>query len=122
MRFEQVDVKRASEKMRLSAQLRDLALYLLIAVIVVGAEVVGLLRGWPGPSLRIATSVFSTIVIAVYLIKVFKTKWRSIAFWLLLIAILSIHVSWSLVAPFLLVVVGMGIELLLFGLLIRRFL
>lgn len=115
-------MKRASDAPRIGSQLRDLSIYLLIAVLLIGTEVIGFFRGWPQPSLRVAGSIFSTLVIAFYLIKIFKAYWRSIPFWILLLAMLSIHVFWTLSAPFLFVMIAMGIELFLFGLLIRYFL
>ncbi|HEY2495482.1 MAG TPA: hypothetical protein VGK24_00305 [Candidatus Angelobacter sp.] len=110
----------SSEK-KANARWRDVMLYLLIAVTLVGAEVIGLIRDWPRPSLRAAVGLFSTVILAVYLIKVFKTKLRSVEFWLLLTMLLLIHVLWILLVPFLIVMVGLGIELFAFGMFLQHF-
>ena len=46
---------------------------------------------------------------------------RSVLHWVLLSALLTIHVLWSLVAPFVIVMMGLGVELLLFGVFLEHF-
>src|SRR5258707_14227544 len=105
----------SEKKAHLRSRWRDVMLYVVIAVLLVGTEVIGLMRDWPRPSLRAAAVFFSTVILATYLIKTFKTHMRSVQFWLLLMMLLTVHVLWCLVAPFIIVMVGMAIELFLFG-------
>ncbi len=111
----------SEKKAHLRSRWRDVMLYVVIAVLLVGTEVIGLMRDWPRPSLRAAAVFFSTVILATYLIKTFKTHMRSVQFWLLLMMLLTVHVLWSLVAPFIIVMVGMGIELFLFGIVVQHF-
>ena len=111
----------SDKKARLRSRWRDVGLYLGISVLLVGGEVIGLMRDWPRPSLRAAAVLSSTVILTAYLIKIFKTHLRSVQFWLLLMILLAVHVLWSLVAPFIMVMIGMGIELLFLGFILQRF-
>lgn len=116
-------VKQVSDKkLRLLTRSRDILLYFLIAFALVGTELVGLARNWPRPSLRLVGCILSTMILAIYLIKIFRSKVRSVQFWAALVLLLAFHLCWALVAPFLIVMIGLGVELALFGIVLRHFL
>lgn len=100
---------------------RDLAFYLLIAIILVGTEIIGLMRDWPRPSVRVGGTLLSSVILVFYLVKVLKPQLRMVRFWLLLLLLLSAHVLWTLIAPFILVMLATGVELFLFGMILRPF-
>ena len=96
-------------------------LYFVIAVLLVGAEVVGLMRGWPRPSLRTGSAVLTTIILAGYLVKVFKRRLHATRFWIILVVLLAAHIAWALFVAPIIVMVALGPELVILGILIRKF-
>jgi hypothetical protein len=97
-----------SNEIENGARWRDVLLYFLIAVVLVGSEVVVLVRN-PDTHIsnRIVSSVATGLIIAIYLIKSFKTKLGLVRFWILFLGLLAIHFLWTPLVPMLFTIVGM---------------
>lgn len=104
------------------SRVREVFLYFVIAIIIVGTEVIVLVRNPTAamPPLPILWCIFNTVLLAGYLIHSFRRKLRHGRFWFLLMALLSLHILWSLSVPLLFSMIAIGPEFFLFALLLRR--